>query len=62
MVDMKNFGPTPRTMKDACEKYWQTSAPAPDRSAMKDAGECVLWWIPAMAIGAIMGLLVGMGI
>jgi len=57
MQDMKNFGPTPRTMKDACEKYWQTSAPAPDR-ALKSAGECALWWIPAMLIGAAIGAMI----
>lgn len=57
MIDVKNFGPTPRTMKDACEKYWQTSVPAPDR-ALKSAGECVLWWIPALIIGAAIGALI----
>lgn len=50
--DLKNYS-TPRTMKDACEKYWQTSKPV--NSAGEDAGECALWFIGALIIGAALG-------
>lgn len=56
MQDMKNFGPTPRTMKDAFEKYLQTPAPQTN-SHLQDISESALWWIGALIVGAAIGAL-----
>lgn len=59
MIDMKNFGPTPRTQKDAFEKYLQTSSPrviaAP---AWRDALDLCL----AVGIAAAIGIMIAWGI
>jgi hypothetical protein len=55
MIDMKNFGPTPRTGKDAFEKYLQTSSAnkiaAP---AWRDALDLFMAACIAVAIGAML--------
>lgn len=60
MIDMKNFGPAPRTMKDAFEKYVQADARREfDRQRLVDALTMVACTLGAFICAAAIGVMLG---